>query len=76
MHGLLLDANLSRKLARSLAARGNRVVLLDLLGHGRSDKPRHASPHRWICTPSRCYACWTSSARTRWFSAGSRWAPT
>ncbi|HEU5159691.1 MAG TPA: alpha/beta fold hydrolase [Streptosporangiaceae bacterium] len=46
MHGLLLDANLSRGVARALAARGNRVVLLDLLGHGRSDKPRHAGPHR------------------------------
>jgi len=46
LHGLLLDANLSRGLARRLAARGNRVVLLDLLGHGRSDKPRHAGPHR------------------------------
>jgi pimeloyl-ACP methyl ester carboxylesterase len=46
LHGLLLDANLSRGLARSLAARGNRVILLDLLGHGHSDKPRHASPHR------------------------------
>ena len=46
LHGLLLDANLSRDLARTLAAQGNRVVLLDLLGHGRSDKPRHAGPHR------------------------------
>ncbi len=46
LHGLLLDANLSRGLARSLAASGNRVVLLELLGHGRSDKPRHAGAHR------------------------------
>lgn len=46
LHGLLLDASLSRSLARILAAHGNRVILLDLLGHGRSDKPRHASPHR------------------------------
>lgn len=46
LHGLLLDANLSRGLARALAARGNRVVLLDLLGHGRSDKPRHAGAYR------------------------------
>jgi pimeloyl-ACP methyl ester carboxylesterase len=46
LHGLLLDANLSRGLARRLAADGNRVVLLDLLGHGRSDKPRHAGPNR------------------------------
>jgi pimeloyl-ACP methyl ester carboxylesterase len=29
LHGLLLDANLSRGLARRLAAQGNRVVLLD-----------------------------------------------
>jgi len=27
-------------LAKALAARGNRVVALDLLGHGRSDRPR------------------------------------
>ena len=46
LHGLLLDANLSRGLARTLAARGYRVVLLDLLGHGLSDKPRHAGVHR------------------------------
>lgn len=46
LHGLLLDANLSRGLARRLAVQGNRVVLLDLLGHGRSEKPRHAGAHR------------------------------
>lgn len=46
LHALLFDTSLSRGLARALAARGNRVVLLDLLGHGRSDKPRHAGPHR------------------------------
>ncbi len=46
LHGILLDTNLSRALARRLAARGYRVVLLDLLGHGRSDKPRESGPHR------------------------------
>jgi pimeloyl-ACP methyl ester carboxylesterase len=46
MHGLLLDAELNRGIAGALAARGNRVVLLDLLGHGRSDKPTHASAYR------------------------------
>jgi pimeloyl-ACP methyl ester carboxylesterase len=46
LHGLLLDANLNRGIARALAERGNRVVLLDLLGHGRSDKPPHASEYR------------------------------
>lgn len=46
LHGLLLDAGLNRDVARALAARGNRVVLLDLLGHGRSDQPTHASEYR------------------------------
>src|SRR5215469_2702415 len=46
LHGILLDANLSRGLAKRLAAKGNRVVLLDLLGHGLSDKPRQPGAHR------------------------------
>lgn len=46
LHGLLLDANLNRGLAGALAERGERVILLDLLGHGRSDKPVHASEYR------------------------------
>ena len=45
-NGLLLDAGVNRQLARSLAAHGFRVVLLDLLGHGTSDKPHHATQHR------------------------------
>jgi pimeloyl-ACP methyl ester carboxylesterase len=46
LHGLLLDAELNRGIAEALARRGNTVVLLDLLGHGRSDKPDHASLYR------------------------------
>ena len=46
LNPLLFDSQLSRGLARSLAARGNRVVLLDLLGHGRSDKPTTPNAHR------------------------------
>lgn len=46
LHGILLDANLNRTMAQALAARGNRVVLLDLLGHGRSDKPVRAAEYR------------------------------
>ncbi|HEX9766220.1 MAG TPA: hypothetical protein VGA36_05620, partial [Nitriliruptorales bacterium] len=33
LHGLLLDANLNRTIAQSLAVHGHRVILLDLLGH-------------------------------------------
>ncbi len=46
LHGILLDANLNRRMAESLAASGHRVVLLDLLGHGQSDKPVRASEYR------------------------------
>ena len=46
LHGLLLDAELNRGIAQALAEQGFRVVLLDLLGHGRSDKPMHASEYR------------------------------
>ena len=46
MHGLLLDSDINRGIAQAVAAQGHRVVLLDLLGHGRSDKPTHASEYR------------------------------
>jgi pimeloyl-ACP methyl ester carboxylesterase len=46
LHGLLMDARLNRGVARALAARGHRVVLLDLLGHGESDKPHYAADYR------------------------------
>jgi len=46
MHGLLLDSELNRGIAQALAEQGNRVVLLDLLGHGRSDKPTDATEYR------------------------------
>ena len=40
MPGLLLPSRMHEPLARDLAHRGNRVVTLDLLGHGESDQPR------------------------------------
>jgi len=40
LHGLLLSQRMHIPLARDLAGRGNRVITLDLLGHGRSDRPR------------------------------------
>jgi pimeloyl-ACP methyl ester carboxylesterase len=40
LHGLLLSRRMHGPLASALAERGNRVVCLDLLGHGDSDRPR------------------------------------
>lgn len=42
IHGLLLDRKHLNPLADALADRGNRVILVDLLGHGASDKPEHS----------------------------------
>ena len=38
--GLMLPRLMHRPLAQALAERGNRVITLDLLGHGESDQPR------------------------------------
>ena len=43
LHGLLLSQRMHVPLARALAERGNRIVTLDLLGHGQSDRP----PDMW-----------------------------
>jgi len=40
LHGLLLSQRMHLPLAEDLASRGNRVITLDLLGHGASDRPR------------------------------------
>jgi pimeloyl-ACP methyl ester carboxylesterase len=39
LHGLLLSQRMHARLAEALAERGNRVITLDLLGHGISDRP-------------------------------------
>ena len=56
LHGLLLSSRMNRTLARELASRGQRVVLLDLLGHGRSDKPERAHPYRFDTYPAQVVA--------------------
>ena len=39
VHGLLMNRRMFERLGPMLARRGNRVVCVDLLGHGRSDRP-------------------------------------
>jgi pimeloyl-ACP methyl ester carboxylesterase len=43
LHGLLFSRHMHDALARALAERGHRVLALDLLGHGESDRP----PDMW-----------------------------
>jgi pimeloyl-ACP methyl ester carboxylesterase len=42
VHGLLMNRRMFGRLGPELASRGNRVVAVDLLGHGRSDRPADA----------------------------------
>ncbi len=39
VHGLLMNRRMFERLGPALAERGNRVICMDLLGHGRSDRP-------------------------------------
>ena len=40
VHGLLMNRRMYDRLAPEMASRGNRVITVDLLGHGESDKPQ------------------------------------
>ena len=65
--GLLLSQRMQEPLAQALAERGERVIVMDPLGHGSSDRPRdmwrysmtHVRRARW----SRCSTSWRSSRR-------------
>jgi pimeloyl-ACP methyl ester carboxylesterase len=39
IHGLLMNRHMFERLGPALADRGHRVIAIDLLGHGRSDRP-------------------------------------
>ena len=39
VHGLLMNGRMYSALAPAMVARGNRVLCIDLLGHGKSDRP-------------------------------------
>ncbi len=45
VHGLLMNRRMFDRLAREMASRGNRVITIDLLGHGRSDRPSDMSQY-------------------------------
>lgn len=46
IHGLLLPRRHNYPIAKALAERGNRVILIDLLGHGESERPAHSRYYR------------------------------
>ena len=44
-HGLLMDRRMYTALAPTLAARGHRVLTIDMIGHGGSDQPVDLAAH-------------------------------
>ena len=77
VHGLLFNQRMHGPLARTLAKRGHRVVTVDLLGHGRSDRPDDMGEYMMRASSrSRSSRCWTTSRSTRPSSAARRWGPT
>jgi pimeloyl-ACP methyl ester carboxylesterase len=45
IHGLLMNRHMFDRLGPEMAARGNRVIAIDLLGHGLSDRPTQMSQY-------------------------------
>jgi pimeloyl-ACP methyl ester carboxylesterase len=45
IHGLLMNRRMFDRLGPTMAERGNRVIAIDLLGHGRSDRPADMSQY-------------------------------
>ena len=43
VHGLLMNRRMFDRLGPAMAERGNRVIAIDLLGHGRSERPTEMS---------------------------------
>jgi pimeloyl-ACP methyl ester carboxylesterase len=44
-HGLLMDGRMYSKVAPAIAARGHRVITVDMLGHGASDQPHEMTAY-------------------------------
>ena len=77
IHGLLMNRRMYDRLAPEMAARGNRVITVDLLGHGESDKPDDMRIYSMGSLASQVAGAGRppGASSARW-SAGRRWART
>ena len=65
LHGLLFNQRMHEALAQALAERGHRVVTLDLLGHGDSDRPRDKWRYSMPAFGAQVSRCSTTSTSPR-----------
>ena len=76
LHSQLMPRRMHQPLARALAGEGLHVVALDLLGHGRSDRPADPLVYSTMPSATRSSRCSTTSVPSRPWSAVRRSAPT
>ena len=74
--GLLFSPKMHRPLAEELEERGHRVLCLDLLGHGDSDRPPEMWNYGMSIFGRQTIALLDHAGSTRPSSAAPRWAPT
>jgi pimeloyl-ACP methyl ester carboxylesterase len=53
LHGFPDSGRLWRHQVPALAEAGFKVIVPDMRGYGRSDKPTEVEATRWICPPER-----------------------
>ena len=63
--GLLLAQRMQEPLAAALAAHGERVIVMDPLGHGRSDRPHDMWRYSMARSAARWSRCSTTSRSSR-----------
>ena len=76
LHGQLMPRRMHQPLARALAAEGLHVVTLDLLGHGRSDRPADPLVYSMSAFAEQVVALLDHLGASRPSSAARRSAPT
>ena len=76
LHGQLMPRRMHQPLARALAAEGLHVVTLDLLGHGRSDRPADPLVYSMTAFGEQVVALLDHLGRRRRSSAAPRSVPT
>ena len=76
LHGLLFNQRMHEALAAALAERGHRVVTLDLLGHGDSDRPRDMWRYSMPAFGGQVVALLDHLGEPRPSCSGRRWART
>ncbi len=77
VHGQLMPRRMHQPLARYLAASGAHVVTVDLLGHGRSDRPDDPLEYSMTAFGEQILALLDAKGiEARQSSAAPRWGPT